>query len=41
MFVHRPSWSVQASVSPPEMVAPYYDKFGFRSEGDRWVLDVA
>jgi len=28
-------------VSPPEMVAPYYDKFGFRSEGDRWVLDVA
>lgn len=28
-------------VSPPEMVAPYYDKFGFRSEGDRWVLDLA
>lgn len=28
-------------VSPPDMVAPYYDKYGFRSERGRWVLDLA
>ena len=27
-------------VSPPAMVAPYYDKVGFRRQGDAFVLDV-
>jgi hypothetical protein len=27
-------------VTPPHMVAPYYDKVGFRSEGDVFVLDL-
>ena len=28
-------------VTPPGMVAPYYDRLGFRREGDTWVLDLA
>jgi hypothetical protein len=27
-------------VSPPAMVAPYYDRIGFRREGDVFVMDV-
>jgi hypothetical protein len=27
-------------VSPPGMVAPYYDRLGFRRDGDSWVLDL-
>ena len=27
-------------VTPPAMVAPYYDKVGFRREGDVYVLDL-
>ena len=27
-------------VSPPHMVAPYYDRVGFRSEGPNFVLDL-
>lgn len=30
----------QRVVSPPAMVGPYYDKIGFRREGDVFVLDV-
>lgn len=28
-------------VSPPGMVSPYYDRLGFRREGDSYVLDLA
>ncbi|HEX7744855.1 MAG TPA: hypothetical protein VF462_06300 [Micromonosporaceae bacterium] len=28
-------------VTPPGMVAPYYDRLGFRREGDSYVLDLA
>ena len=27
-------------VTPPSMQAPYYERLGFRSEGDRFVLDL-
>jgi hypothetical protein len=27
-------------VSPPGMIAPYYDRVGFRREGEVWVLEV-
>jgi len=27
-------------VSPPGMLAPYYDRIGFRREGDVYVLEV-
>jgi hypothetical protein len=27
--------------SPHGMRQPYYDRIGFRPEGDRWVLDLA
>ncbi len=26
--------------TPPGMVAPYYDRLGFRREGDHWTLDL-
>lgn len=28
-------------VTPPEMVAPYYDRVGFHRVGDSWVLELA
>ena len=28
-------------VAPPGMVAPYYDRVGFRREGEQYVMDVA
>jgi hypothetical protein len=27
-------------VTPPRMVSPYYDRIGFRQEGDVFVLEV-
>jgi hypothetical protein len=27
-------------VTPPGMLSPYYDKIGFRREGDSYVLDL-
>lgn len=27
-------------LSPPRMVAPFYDRLGFRRDGDRWALDL-
>ena len=27
-------------VTPPGMVGAYYDRLGFRSEGDAWVLEL-
>ena len=31
---------IRRVVSPPGMVRPYYDRIGFRAEGDAFVLDV-
>ncbi len=28
-------------LTPPGMVAPYYDRLGFRQDGDHWALDLA
>jgi hypothetical protein len=27
-------------LTPPGMVAPYYERLGFRPEGDHWSLDL-
>ena len=27
-------------VTPPRMVGAYYDRLGFRPEGESWVLDL-
>jgi hypothetical protein len=27
-------------LSPPGMVAPYYEGLGFHRQGDRWALDL-
>ncbi|WP_374456566.1 hypothetical protein [Nocardioides sp.] len=32
---------IRRVVTPPSMVGAYYDRLGFRREGDSWVLDVA
>jgi hypothetical protein len=45
-FVYRRSGLFQRRgftriVTPPGMVAPYYDRLGFRPEGESYVLDVA
>ena len=32
---------VRRVVSPPNMVGAYYDRLGFKRDGDSWVLDVA
>jgi hypothetical protein len=44
-FVYRRSrlfteLGFRAVVSPPAMVAPYYDRLGFRRTGDAYVLDL-
>ena len=35
------SRGVRRVVSPPGMVGAYYDRVGFRRQGDAWVLEVA
>ena len=32
---------VRRVVTPPNMVGAYYDRLGFKRDGDSWVLDVA
>jgi hypothetical protein len=44
-FVYRRSGlladlGIRRVVTPPEMVAPYYDRLGFRRDGDTYVLTV-
>jgi hypothetical protein len=45
-FVYRRSGlftdrGCRAVVTPPGMLAPYYDRLGFRRDGDSYVLDLA
>ncbi|MGW4942521.1 hypothetical protein ACWEOZ_13170 [Actinoplanes sp. NPDC004185] len=45
-FVYRQSQfflerGCRTVVTPPGMVSPYYDKLGFRREGDSYVLDLS
>jgi hypothetical protein len=45
-FVYRSSGlfrgkGIRRIVTPPGMVNPYYERLGFRQEGDHWVADLA
>jgi hypothetical protein len=45
-FVYRSSGlfrgkGIRRILTPPGMVNPYYDRLGFREEGDHWVADLA
>jgi hypothetical protein len=45
-FVYRSSGlfrgkGIRQIKTPPDMVNPYYERLGFRPEGDRWVADLA
>jgi hypothetical protein len=44
-FVYRRSGlfrdkGIRRIVTPPGMVNPYYERLGFRPEGDAWVVDL-
>jgi hypothetical protein len=45
-FVYRSSGlfrgkGIRRILTPPDMVNPYYERLGFRPEGDHWVADLA